>query len=245
MRTLDREPLLPAVLRRGGLPAQADLRPFVADALAPADGGGEARGADPGEPVSGDADRRGQGRRLLQGDCGHHRAAQGSRLSDRRQAHASGARAAGEAGEKNRRRSAPVLRAGGQTCADRPSALRPRQAVLARQPGAEDDPNLSRLDHTRHRAQDQGRRRTGERLRPFAHARPPRARAAPASTRKEGLRCTRPRSNASAKARRIVPASLASRSRSPPRSIAPRAASSLPTPRRCQATLTTATRSQP
>ena len=52
---------------------------------------------------------------------------------------------------------APVLRAGRQTCADRPSALRPRQAVQARQPGAEDDPHLSRPGHARHRAQDQGR----------------------------------------------------------------------------------------
>ena len=42
------------------LPAQADLRPLVADALAPADGGGEARGADPGEPCGRHAHRRGQ-----------------------------------------------------------------------------------------------------------------------------------------------------------------------------------------
>ena len=33
-----REPVLPAVLRRGVLSAQARLRPFVADALAPANG---------------------------------------------------------------------------------------------------------------------------------------------------------------------------------------------------------------
>ena len=59
--------------------------------------------------------------------------------------------------KKSRRRTAPVLPAGRQTCADRPSALRPRQAVQARQPGAEDDPNLSRPGHSRHRAQDQGR----------------------------------------------------------------------------------------
>ena len=42
---------------------------------------------------------------------------------------------------------APVLRAGRQACADRPPALRPRQAVQARQPGAEDDPHLSRPGH--------------------------------------------------------------------------------------------------
>ena len=34
----------------------------------------------------------------------------------------------------------------------------PRQTVQARQPGAEDDPNLSRPGHARHRAQDRGRR---------------------------------------------------------------------------------------
>ena len=105
VRALGREPLLPAVLRRGVFPAQADLRPLVADALAPADGRGEARGADPGEPVRGDAHRRGQARRLLQGHRRHHRAAQGGGLSDRRQAHASGARAAGEAGREDRRRA--------------------------------------------------------------------------------------------------------------------------------------------
>ena len=41
----------------------------------------------------------------------------------------SGARAAGQAGQKNGRRTAPILSARRQTCADRPSALRPRQAV--------------------------------------------------------------------------------------------------------------------
>ena len=114
-------------------------------------------GADPGEPCGRHAHRRGEAGRFFQGDRRHHRAAEGGGLSDRRQAHASGARAAGEAGQENRRRSAPVLRTGRQTCADRPSALRPRQAVQARQPGAEDDPHLSRPGHARHRAQDQGR----------------------------------------------------------------------------------------
>jgi IS5 family transposase len=46
-------------------------------------------------------------------------------------------------------------------------------------------------------------------------------------------------------ARRIALTNSASRCRSPPRSIAPRAASSSPTPRRCPATLTTATPSPP
>ena len=105
VRPLGREPLLPVVLRRGVLPAQADLRPLVADALAPADGRGEACGADPGEPCGGDAHRRGQARRLFQGDCRHDRAAEGGRLSDRRETDASGARAAGEAGQEDRRRA--------------------------------------------------------------------------------------------------------------------------------------------
>src|SRR5271165_5927370 len=52
-------------------------------------------------------------------------------------------------------------------------------------------------------------------------------------------------SNASARARRIGPMNLASSCRSPPRSIDPGAVSSSPTPRRCRAILTTATRSQP
>jgi hypothetical protein len=42
VRALGRESLPPAVLRRGVLPAQADLRPLVADPLAPADGGSSA-----------------------------------------------------------------------------------------------------------------------------------------------------------------------------------------------------------
>jgi hypothetical protein len=54
-------------------------------------------------------------------------------------------------------RKTGVLPAGRQTCADRPPALCPRQTVQPRQPGAEDDPNLSRPGHARHRAQDQGR----------------------------------------------------------------------------------------
>ena len=60
VRALDREPVLPAVLRRGVLPAQDAVRPLVADALAPKDGRGEARRADPGEPCDRDANRRGK-----------------------------------------------------------------------------------------------------------------------------------------------------------------------------------------
>jgi transposase, IS5 family len=53
------------------------------------------------------------------------------------------------------------------------------------------------------------------------------------------IRCTRPRSNASARARRIAPMSSASRSASPPRSSIPPAANLSPTSRRCPAILTT------
>jgi hypothetical protein len=72
-------------------------------------------------------------------------------------AHASGARTPpGEARRDDRRELTPIPPAGRQTRADRPSALRPRQAVQAGQSVAEDDPNLSRPGHARHRAQDQG-----------------------------------------------------------------------------------------
>ena len=47
MRALGREPVLPAVLRRGVFLPSASVRPLVADALAPAHGGGQARRADP------------------------------------------------------------------------------------------------------------------------------------------------------------------------------------------------------
>ena len=59
------------------------------------------------------------------------------------------------------------------------------------------------------------------------------------------IRCTRPRSNASAREKPIAPTSSGSRCRSPPRSIAPRAVSSSPMPRRCPATPMTVTRSPP
>jgi hypothetical protein len=61
-------------------------------------GGAAPGGADPGKLVGCDANGRSQARGFLPGHCRHHRAAQGGRLSDRRQADASGARAAGEAG---------------------------------------------------------------------------------------------------------------------------------------------------
>ncbi len=61
------------------------------------------------ESLSVARDRRGQARGLLQGHRRHHRSAQGGRLSDRRQAHASGARAAGEARQEDGRELTPVL----------------------------------------------------------------------------------------------------------------------------------------
>ena len=106
----------------------------------------------------------------------------------------------------------------GKLRADRPSALRPRQAVQARQPGAADVPHLSRPGHPRHRPQDRRRRQPARDLRPAAVASPRRVREQrqqPARTARS-IPCTRPRSNASAKARRIGPTSSASRSRSPP-----------------------------
>ena len=69
-------------------------------------------GADPGEPCGGPAHRRSEAGRLFQGHRRHDGAAQGGRLSDRREAHASSPRAPGEAGEEDQRRAAPVLRAG-------------------------------------------------------------------------------------------------------------------------------------
>jgi hypothetical protein len=57
------------------------------------------------------------------------------------------------------------------------------------------------------------------------------------------IHCTRPRSNASASARRTRLMSSAARCRSPHRRPRPKAASSCSTPRRCTATPTTATRS--
>ena len=81
-------PYFQLYLRRGVLPAQADLRPLVADALAPAHGRGEARRAHPGEPCECDAQRRAEAFRLFQNHRRRLRAGEG-RLSDRREADAS------------------------------------------------------------------------------------------------------------------------------------------------------------
>ena len=67
----------------------------------------------------------------------------------------------------------------------------------------------------------------------------------PRAPSRGSTRCMRPRSNASARARRIGPTNSASRCRSPPRCIARPEASSSPTPRRCPAIPTTATHSRP
>src|SRR5262249_57244549 len=44
VRSLGGEPVLPVLLRRGVFPTRVGVRPFVVDALAPADGRGEASG---------------------------------------------------------------------------------------------------------------------------------------------------------------------------------------------------------
>jgi hypothetical protein len=67
---------------------------------------------------------RGQALGLLQGHCRHDRAAEGGGVPDRRETDAPGARAPGEAGEEDRRRAAPIVRAGGQARARRLSATR-------------------------------------------------------------------------------------------------------------------------
>src|SRR5260221_14025273 len=52
VRSLGGEPVLPVLLRRGVLPTCVGIRPLIADALAPADGGREASGAAAGESGS-------------------------------------------------------------------------------------------------------------------------------------------------------------------------------------------------
>src|SRR4051794_8608152 len=88
MRALGREPVLPAVLRRGVLLPSASVRPLVADALAPAHGGGQARRADPGEPRRRDPHGSRQACGLPAGGHRHDRAGEGDCLPDGRQADA-------------------------------------------------------------------------------------------------------------------------------------------------------------
>ena len=70
---------------------------------------GEARRADPGEPCDRDANRRGQALGLFARHRRHDGAVEGGGVPDRRQAHAPGAGASGQAGEEDRRLPAPVL----------------------------------------------------------------------------------------------------------------------------------------
>src|SRR5262249_3660282 len=69
--------------------------PAIIDALAPADGRGEASGATAGEPGGGDSDGRDEGVRSRPRCDRHHGAAEGGDVPDRRQATQPGARAAG------------------------------------------------------------------------------------------------------------------------------------------------------
>src|SRR5215469_13842783 len=58
VRSLGGESVLPVLLRRGVFPTCVGVRPFVADALAPADAAREAQGAAAGELGGGDPDGR-------------------------------------------------------------------------------------------------------------------------------------------------------------------------------------------
>ena len=89
-----------AVLRRGIFPTCVGVRPFVADALAPADGGRQAQGAVAGEPGGGDPDGGDEALRPRLCCDRHHGAAEGGDVSDRRQAAQPGARVAGATDEK-------------------------------------------------------------------------------------------------------------------------------------------------
>src|SRR6266508_2040777 len=98
VRSLGGEPVLPVLLRRGVLPTCVGIRPLIADALAPADGGREASGVAAGEPGSGDPDGSNEAVRPRPCCDRHHGAAEGSDVPDRRQAAEPGARAAGALG---------------------------------------------------------------------------------------------------------------------------------------------------
>ena len=126
-------------------------------------------------------------------DRRHHRAAEGGGVSDRRKTHAPGARAAGAARPEARRALAPVLRAGGQAGADGLPALRPRQAVQARQPGPAQRADLFGSSFPRHRAQNQGRCGLAHDLRRAAVAGLPGAPPAPEPARTKGLFAARAR----------------------------------------------------
>ena len=151
---------------------------------------------------------------FIRGHRRHDGAAEGDRLPDRCEAPAPARELLVRLAKKTRREIAPVLHAGRQDRAHRPSALRARQAVQARQPGAADAAHLTGPGHPRHRAQDRRRCRTCARssARPLSLASGC-ASSASISAGARSIRCTRPRSSASARARRIDPTSSASRSR--------------------------------
>ena len=84
-------------------------------------------------------DQGDQAVRAVAGDRRHHGSAQERDVPDRCQADEPGAREAGAAGTASHGVGlAPVLCAGGQVRPDQASALCPRQAVQARQPGAQE-----------------------------------------------------------------------------------------------------------
>ena len=190
---------------------------LVADALQrPADGRAAPGGADPGKPVGCDANRRSQARGFLQGHCRHH-CAQPKAVAfpiDAKLMHRARerlVRLAKKTGVEPRQSYERV----GKRALDRPSALCPRQTVQARQPGAESDATYRRPGHARHRAQ---RSRATPNWRASSPIRSCSAAGCASSTsigadarlalglRPEGhTRCMRPRSNASARARRIRP----------------------------------------
>src|SRR5215207_9171253 len=172
MRALGREPVLPAVLRRGVLLSSASVRPLVADALAPAHGGGQARRADPGEPGRRDPHGSRQARGLPAGSHRHDRAGEGDYLPDGRQADASRPRAPGAPRPSQGRNPAPIVPAGRQDRADQAPALCPRQAVQA-------DP--------RHHPQDRRPTGTRRRVRAAALACAPGQGSAPAPAWPEAL----------------------------------------------------------
>src|SRR5207302_796498 len=83
-------------------------RPFVADALAPADGGRQAQGAVAGEPGGGDPDGGDEAVRSRPCCDRHHGTAEGGDVSDQRQTAQPGTRAAGATDEEARREPAPM-----------------------------------------------------------------------------------------------------------------------------------------
>src|SRR5262249_45451196 len=114
VRSLGGEPVLPILLRRGIFPTCVVVRPFVADALAPTNGGRQAQGAVAGEPGGGDPDGGDEAVRSRPCCDRHHGAAEGGDVPDRRQTAQPGTRAAGATDEEARRELAPILVAGGE-----------------------------------------------------------------------------------------------------------------------------------